>query len=150
METRLSLIRAVTGTLLFGAATILRAAVGNLVPTPSVTTNQPEQFIVLNLSGGVSAAALAQIRREFTDAPDVRGRVGVAAIFSYFAQPCAAVAADLREFLRLSQEYGLPVVVQLDGENWWGGRPDLWNWWNPGAPGYSPANRANVEPEKLS
>jgi hypothetical protein len=39
----------------------------------------------------------------------------------------------------------MPVVVQLDGEQWWEGRPDLWNWWNPGLPGYDPLNRGNVE-----
>ncbi len=100
---------------------------------------------MLNLSGGVSATVFDQIRREFTNSPAARVQVGVAAIFSYFAQPRAKIAADLRQFLRLSRETGLPVVVQLDGENWWGGRPDLWNWWNPAAPGYSPANRANVE-----
>jgi hypothetical protein len=35
--------------------------------------------------------------------------------------------------------------VQLDGESWWDGRPDLWNWWDPTKPGYSPDNRPNVE-----
>ncbi|HTY57932.1 MAG TPA: hypothetical protein VMF59_03905, partial [Bacteroidota bacterium] len=37
------------------------------------------------------------------------------------------------------------VVVQLDGEQWWGARPDLWNWWDPDRPGYDTANRMNVE-----
>ncbi|MFO7936729.1 MAG: hypothetical protein R6V06_03880 [Kiritimatiellia bacterium] len=39
----------------------------------------------------------------------------------------------------------MPIVVQLDGEQWWGNRPDLWNWWDPKRPGYSPENRNNVE-----
>jgi hypothetical protein len=37
------------------------------------------------------------------------------------------------------------VVVQPDGEQWWGKRPDLWNWWDENAPGYTPSNRHNVE-----
>jgi hypothetical protein len=53
--------------------------------------------------------------------------------------------ADLREFLRLAHETQTPIVVQLDGEQWWGHRPDLWNWWDTNQPGYSPANRTNVE-----
>jgi hypothetical protein len=103
---------------------------------------EPEQFIVLN---AVPASDFDQIRREFTNSPSTRVQVGVAAIFSYLGQPRANTAADLREFLRRSQATGLPIVVQLDGESWWGARPDLWNWWDPTAPGYSTANRENVE-----
>ncbi len=103
---------------------------------------EPQQFIVLN---GVPSSAFGQVRREFTNSPGARVAVGAAAIFSYFAQPRAQTAADLQQFLRRSQETGLPVVIQLDGESWWGARPDLWNWWDPAAPGYSAANRANVE-----
>jgi hypothetical protein len=35
--------------------------------------------------------------------------------------------------------------VQLDGEQWWMARPDLWNWWDRDLPGYNPANASNVE-----
>jgi hypothetical protein len=55
------------------------------------------------------------------------------------------VVADLREFLRLAQLTDTPIVVQLDGEQWWANRPDLWNWWDESLPGFSPANRENVE-----
>ncbi len=37
------------------------------------------------------------------------------------------------------------MLIQLDGENWWDARPDLWNWWDPAIPGFDPANRENVE-----
>jgi hypothetical protein len=38
-----------------------------------------------------------------------------------------------------------PVMIKLDGEQWWQNRPDLWNWWDPQLPGYDPDNRNNVE-----
>jgi hypothetical protein len=69
----------------------------------------------------------------------------VAGIFSYFSASPAAVEKALRKFLRLSAKHDLPVVVQLDGEQWWEARPDLWNWWDATKPGYNPSNRFNVE-----
>ena len=45
----------------------------------------------------------------------------------------------------MAEHYDIPIVIQLDGEQWWGNRPDLWNWWDPARPGYDPQNRENVE-----
>jgi len=104
-----------------------------------------DQFIVLNLSDNRRAEAFAQINQEFKVPSASKVRVGIAAIFSYLHHPRERVAADLREFLKLAQETDTPIVVQLDGEQWWGHRPDLWNWWDENQPGYSPDNRANVE-----
>jgi hypothetical protein len=106
---------------------------------------EPEQFILFNLSTGVNAEAFARLNLEFPEQPGATIRVGLAAIFSYFGQPRSKTVENLRRFLRLALETGTPVLVQLDGENWWGGRADLWNWWDPAAPGYSPSNRENVE-----
>jgi hypothetical protein len=39
----------------------------------------------------------------------------------------------------------VPVLVTLDGQNWWQHRPDLWNWWDPNGAGYNPSNVFNVE-----
>jgi hypothetical protein len=47
--------------------------------------------------------------------------------------------------LSLCEEHELAVIVQLDGEQWWQARPDLWNWWDKNRSGYDPANVANVE-----
>jgi hypothetical protein len=104
-----------------------------------------DQFIVFNQNGGGKVEAFAQIKREFKDQPASKVRVGIAAIFSYLHQPRARVVADLQEFLRLARETDTPIVVQLDGELWWGNRPDLWNWWDTNRPGFAPTNRANVE-----
>jgi hypothetical protein len=112
---------------------------------PVVAANQTNQFIVLNLSNSRRAEAFAQIKQEFSSQPAGKVRLGIAGIFSYFRYPRPKVAADLRQFLRLARETDTPVVVQLDGEQWWNNRPDLWNWWDPSQPGYSPKNRMNVE-----
>src|SRR6478672_6854497 len=72
-------------------------------------------------------------------------RLGVAAIISYLRDPPAETRERLQTLLGLCKKYELPVVVQLDGEQWWQNRPDLWNWWDKSKPGYDPANAANVE-----
>jgi len=72
-------------------------------------------------------------------------RLGIGAIFSYLRSPRDRVLAEVKEFLSLAERYEVPVVVQLDGEQWWEGRPDLWNWWDTQRPGFDSANRANVE-----
>jgi len=51
----------------------------------------------------------------------------------------------LKEFMRLSQANDLPIIIRLDGDNWWDKRPDLWNFWDNTKPGYSTANVDNVE-----
>jgi|GEM_PF-1172579 len=51
----------------------------------------------------------------------------------------------LRNVLSVSVQYNLPVLITLDGFEWWAGRPDLWNWWDPSKGGYNPENRKNVE-----
>ena len=104
-----------------------------------------EQFILFNIAGTSGPEALRQIHHEF-DPVGARGvKVGAGAIFSYLRQPRAQTVAELQAFLAEVRQTGTPVVIQLDGENWWEARPDLWNWWDPSRPGYSPGNRTNVE-----
>jgi hypothetical protein len=117
------------------------AALANAVPEASA-----RQFILLNTSGRADSAAFFEsVRREFPATRQAPTRVGVAGIFSYLQEPPERVRASLATFLYLAQLHDLPVVVQLDGEQWWDGRPDLWNWWDPESPGYNPGNRRNVE-----
>lgn len=51
----------------------------------------------------------------------------------------------LDRIFELAQQAEMPVLIGLDGFAWWGGRPDLWNWWDANKPGYRPENRHNVE-----
>jgi hypothetical protein len=72
-------------------------------------------------------------------------RLGMGAIFSYLNESRDQCKSRVLEFLSLAERYDIPVIVQLDGEQWWDARPDLWNWWDPGRDGYDPRNRQNVE-----
>ena len=106
---------------------------------------RPAQHIVFNLSGNAMAQDFAGISGAFTNSAEGAIAVGVGGIFSYLRASPATVEQELREFLRLSALHDLPVVVQLDGEQWWEARPDLWNWWDETKPGFTPSNRFNVE-----
>lgn len=110
-----------------------------VVPSASAT-----QYIVVNLHPSeINDATFSRIAALDDDDPAVR--VGAGAIFSYLNGPHEKVAEAIANFLTLSQAHKVPVVVQLDGEQWWGHRPDLWNWWDETKPGYDPENRHNVE-----
>ncbi len=72
-------------------------------------------------------------------------RLGLTFAISYLNGPPDQIAESVRRLLALSEKWDAPVVLALDGQNWWGYRPDLWNWWDKAAPGYHPQNRDNVE-----
>ncbi|MCX7016888.1 MAG: hypothetical protein NTW86_30740 [Candidatus Sumerlaeota bacterium] len=131
-----------------------RGAVGLLAIVASIrgaalaeNGRRDEQYILINVNPSVATKeeTFAEIRGALPCAESARRRVGIGAIFLYLNQPREKTAENLRRFLRLAQDTDTPVVVQLDGENWLGGRPDLWNWWDPAKPGYDPANASNVE-----
>ena len=109
----------------------------NRAPYITWKQNQPETF---------TRESFEEIRRAIPAPPGARIRVGVSFIFSYFnALGDDVLLQSLKNFLRLAQETDTPVLVQLDGEYWWDARPDLWNWWDKGRPGFNPANKENVE-----
>jgi hypothetical protein len=128
--------------ILFAAFSGLPAGFSSPAP---VNRPPPVQFIVLNLGGNAMAQDFADISHAFTNSGEQTIAVGVGAIFSYLRASSASVEQALREFLRLSELHNLPIVVQLDGEQWWEARPDLWNWWDETKPGFNPSNRFNVE-----
>lgn len=106
--------------------------------------NQPLQYILLN---GVNARAgsFGEVASVFGKTTDRRTAIGVGFIISYFQMSPERAEARLKQYLSLSLQFDLPVIVQIDGEQWWTARPDLWNWWDDTKPGYDPANRYNVE-----
>lgn len=116
----------------------------------------PAQFIVINREPrqpwdsenpeSFQRAQFDEIQRAIPAPKGTRARVGVSFIFSYLANTnSSALTNSLRRFLALAAETDTPVCVALDGEYWWQGRPDLWNWWDTNHPGFNPANRENVE-----
>ena len=108
-------------------------------------TNAAHQYILLNIRPGpgwnrgqpelVGREAFSEIKSAFPDVSGAGLRVGMGFIFSYFrAEQDEPLVAAVRRVLELSQETDIPVYLQLDGENWWESRPDLWNWWDPSLP----------------
>lgn len=128
-----------------------------LAGTPGeATAAPPPRYVVLNLTPGhawhdrrpesLAPAHLAPLRAALPF--DAKGplRLAVSYIFSYLNNPSEAVFDEsLRRCLATAEETDTPVLIALDGENWWDARPDLWNWWDPSRPGYDPANAYNVE-----
>jgi len=108
--------------------------------------NAQEQYVVLNIAPGEEhQSAYEQIHQLAKKTSSDHVGLGIGAIFSYLNQSRDQCKDDLIEFLSLAERYEIPIVVQLDGEQWWEARPDLWNWWDPARPGYDSGNRQNVE-----
>ena len=72
-------------------------------------------------------------------------QAGAAFTFSILNSAPNAITESLTNLLAASLVTGVPVMVALDGQNWWEERPELWNWWDPESPGYNPSNVLNVE-----
>ena len=116
---------------------------------------QTQQYILVNRAPGAGwhqnnpdsfkREDFAAIKAATGDAKTRRVRGGVSFIFSYLHSDTQTVKTSLRRFLQRAQESDVPVLIVLDGENWWSARPDLWNWWDKSKPGYNPKNRYNVE-----
>jgi len=51
----------------------------------------------------------------------------------------------LKNMLAASVAADVPLIIRIDGTQWWETRPDLWNWWNDQEIGYNPNNINNVE-----
>lgn len=93
----------------------------------------------------ITADLLASIPETLGTRGNRKLMVGAAFSFSVLEQTGAELAEVLQRLFDASEEAQVPVFPCLDGQNWWESRPDLWNWWDPGRPGYNPENRANVE-----
>ena len=86
---------------------------------------------------------------EILEAVGTRGtsarRLAISYTFSYLKYPAESIAGCVANMLALSEKNDIPVILHLDGVNWWDNRPDLWNFWDENAPGYDPGNIKNVE-----
>ena len=109
---------------------------------------KPIQYILVNLHQyEVNRAGLEDIKQKLGSGTGSSVRVGVSTIYSYFQVPKEGqpITKRIEDDLALMVEADMPFLIQLDGEQWWHSRPDLWNWWDPDAPGYNPTNAENVE-----
>ena len=72
--------------------------------------------------------------------------IGNELIFSLFATPnVTLLLQSLDAALNASRVTGIPISIVMDGQNWWDGVPELYNWWDEGKPGFDPSNVNNVE-----
>ncbi len=118
----------------------------------SATAADPSQYILVNLHRHeMTREGLSDIKQKLSASTNGEIRIGVSMIYSYLQIPAGDSDAEsrflrqLRDDLDLVAEMELPILVQLDGEQWWNARPDLWNWWDASKPGYDPKNAENVE-----
>jgi len=93
----------------------------------------------------ISEENFLETMNHFPGLADSQLKVGVAVILSYLKTDPAVLAESLKRILFYAQKTETPMMIKFDGEQWWQGRPDLWNWWDPEKPGYNPDNRSNVE-----
>ncbi len=109
---------------------------------------QRDQYLLLNYSTSLQAPKQAQdmmsyVRDTFGSANRTsRLKVGLAIIYTPKEQ-VQETATRLRADLALAQEMNVPVLIQVDTENW---LPEaLLNWHDPTKPGYEPAKVDDVE-----
>lgn len=110
--------------------------------SPGVRWNQNRPDSITD--GALFWDTLAAVTGRRADPSGAR-RLGLAFILSYLNGPPEKIEETARRLLTLSEKYDVPVQFTLEGRDWWGHRPDLWNWWDPTKPGYDPKNRENVE-----
>jgi len=127
-------------------ALLVLLAHANVTHSEPSSSTADDRYVLVNIRA-------SEIRQETLQkiaglrSASVKGfpRLGVGAIFSYFRHTRDENIQQLQTLLELCRQQDLAVIIQLDGEQWWQRRPDLWNWWDESKPGFDPANAANVE-----
>jgi hypothetical protein len=131
----------IVGLILFGQAPLLakeapRYLFFNIAPASAWNQDYPETF---------SRAMFDDVAATLRAPENPRLRIGLSFVFNTLETPTNILAQSLRRLLASSEDSGVPVLITLDGQNWWQTRPDLWNWWDPNLPDYNPSNVFNVE-----
>ena len=82
----------------------------NLAPSSGWNQNRPETF---------TRAAFDHVTQTLRAPENPRLRVGLSFVFSTLETPTNVLAQSLRRLLASSEEAGVPVLIALDGQNWW-------------------------------
>src|SRR5262245_52570037 len=89
-----------------------------------------DRYVLVNIRASeIRAETLQKIAALRATQVEGAPRLGVGAIFSYFRHSGDENIQHMRSLFELCRQQELAVIVQLDGEQWWMNRPDLWNWW---------------------
>jgi hypothetical protein len=133
-------------TVLIGA-TLLAPAMLGAEPAPRYIffNIAPDSVWNQNAPGSFDRKMFDEVTTTLHAPENPRLRIGLSFVFNTLQTPTNVLTQSLHRFLGLSEETGVPVLITLDGQNWWQARPDLWNWWDPKSPGYNPSNVFNVE-----
>jgi len=115
----------------------------------SLPLHAQDQHLLLNYSTSLNAPQQTQdmmsyVRETFGEANrKSRLKVGLAIIYTPKEQ-VAETAARLRADLALAEQMNVPVLIQVDTENW---LPEslATNWFDPSKPGYDPSKVNDVE-----
>lgn len=114
-----------------------------------VAADEKGQFIVVNFSTtgpALSQALFDDLKTKLPNSPLAKVKAGASRMIRLMENPDPAGALNgLQTFLQLAEQNNVPIVIQIDVENYWTNRQDLWNWWDPSMSGYNPNNRNNVE-----
>lgn len=114
----------------------------------------PAQFVVLSTAdhfdgskqnGGEMPNPYKIIHETYGSFAGKELAIGVAPMFRVFQKDMDIFISEMKNHLKFAQVYKVPVFFCLSSFVFNNARPDLWNWWDPNAPGYNPGNRNNVE-----
>ncbi len=151
--------RALRTTTMRGAAVAAAAAAAAAAASVAAGQRARPQFLVVNKASfsadplgwnqdvpeSCSDASFQEILAALPRGGDAR-RLGVGVqLMALDAGGPGVAAAFLAALLNKSVAYDVPVAFAVDAFQFWSARPDLWNWFNASAPGYSAGNVANVE-----
>ena len=103
----------------------------------------PKKYIVINAYDW--SYLEKAVFTHFGDSNGCDVAVGEGVLYYIFERPLETHKESLKKHLQLAEEYGVPILVQLDPITFWDGVPELWNWFDPNMSGYNDANRENVE-----
>ena len=103
----------------------------------------PEQYFFLN--DGYNYFNYASIHAAFGPQDTCRLAVGQAILIYLFDQPLSEYKTKLQKHFSQAEQFHIPILLELDPVSFMRDAPELWNWWDPGKPGFDPANRENVE-----
>jgi hypothetical protein len=104
------------------------------------------RYILFHSDESNYTAAINGVVSTFPESPAGNIRAGVGITFNClnYSDP-GIVANALSGALSLAQTKSVPVLICFDVEQWLGGHPELWNWFDSTSDGYDTLNANNVE-----
>lgn len=113
--------------------------------------HNPDKYILMHLSDFRPSYASKDHMKEIAGifgSQTYKKKIGVGVAFTVMALNYKRedVDIDLDYYLTRAEAYKLPVLIQIDVEQYWAAYKKLYNWWDPtDAATYDPANIRNVE-----